>query len=304
MYQMRNSKDHFKKKILIIGASSYIGSNIASYLSKKNYNVIGSYKKNKPKNIYNYKLIKLDLTSKVSISKIPKDIKIIINCACISKKYYNNLNKIINNNILSSYLLVNFINKELNIEKLIFTSSMSVYGYPDTKNISKDTNIYAPTVYGSIKFLEEKIYISNAKKYSVFCLRLPGILDNKSKYSLIPRLYKNLSKNQLIKISNPYEKYNNILSVFDLSKFINILCNSKIKKFSIETFPISAINPISLIDIVNLIKINLNSSSKIKITNSNDICRHINNKFIQKKYKFKTKTVRQTLSEYLKNKIK
>ncbi len=282
---MRNSKVHFNKKILVIGISSYIGNNIAEYLSQQSYEVIGSYNKNKPKVNSNYKIIKLDLTSLKSLRKIPKDIKVVINCACIKKEFYEDLKIILNNNILSSYLLINYINSELNIEKLIFTSSMSVFGYPNMKNITKKSSILKPTLYGSLKFLEEKIFISNSQNYSVFCLRLPGILDSKSKYSLIPKLYEDLSNNKLIKISNPYEKYNN-------------------KNYIKEAFPISAIKPMNLIDIVKLMKNYLKSSSRINIIKGNHIFRYITSTYMQNTFRFKTQTVKKTLNEYLINKLK
>ena len=298
---MMNLKDHFKKKVLVIGISSYIGKNIADFLFSKNFEIIGSFNKNKPFSNQNFKLIKLDLTNKNSLRKIPNDVNIIINCACIKKKYYEDLKKITHNNIISSYLLIDYINSELNIEKLIFTSSMSVFGYPKIKKVTINTDILNPTLYGNLKYLEEKIFISNAKNYSVFCLRLPGILDKKSKYSLIPRLYEDISKNKLIKISNHNEKYNNILSVNDLSKFVYILCKYKTNYIKVS-FPISATRPIKLIDIVMFIKNYLKSASKIQIINSNDICRFISNKYIEKKFKFKTQTVLETLKEYIKNK--
>ena len=96
---MKNLKG-LSKKVLVIGISSYVGRGISIYLAKKNYDVVGSYNINKPKYITDIKLIKLDLTKKNTLNKIPKDINIIVNCACIRKKYYKNLSKIVNNYII------------------------------------------------------------------------------------------------------------------------------------------------------------------------------------------------------------
>ena len=93
--------------------------------------------------------------------------KVIINCACIKIKHHNNLNKMVNNNIISAYNLVDYINSKLNIEKLIYLSSISVYGFPKTKKLTKKTRIVNPSLYGLLKYLEENIYLSKAGDYSV-----------------------------------------------------------------------------------------------------------------------------------------
>ena len=55
-----------KKNILILGASGFIGKNMAIYFSKKKqYNVYGTYFKNKIK-IPGVKIFKCDLTKKKS----------------------------------------------------------------------------------------------------------------------------------------------------------------------------------------------------------------------------------------------
>ena len=70
-----------KKKILILGASGFIGKNIAIHFSKKkNFNVIGTYFKNKT-NIKNVKMLKCDLTSRKNTDKIIKGVDIIIQAA-------------------------------------------------------------------------------------------------------------------------------------------------------------------------------------------------------------------------------
>ena len=121
------------------------------------------------------------------------------------------------------------------------------------------------------------------------------MLDKEAKYSLIPKLYKNFKKNKIINVSNPNEKYNNILSIKDLSKFVLLLCSSKTKLIK-KSFPIAAKKPIKLIEIVKIIKKNLRSTSNLKIVKPNDICRSINS--YRKNFKFETDTVAKTLNTY------
>ncbi len=290
-----------KKKILVIGGSSYVGKSIIDILRKKKiFEVYSSYFSKRHLAKQDVNQFKLDLTKPKNFSQIPSDVKIIINCACINKKYYNNLNKIVNNNIISSYRLIDYINSKLNIEKLIFLSSMSVYGFPLKKKLDRNTKILNPSLYGTLKYLEENIFLSKAKDYSVLCIRLPGILDKEAKHSLIPNLYEDILIDKKIKIFNPNQKFNNVLSSKDLSEFIFLLC--KYDRMIKVAFPIAANNPINLINLVHLIKDKLNSNSDIKIMKPNDICRSICNNYVKQTFKYKSKTVIDTLKQYLNDK--
>ena len=70
-----------KNKILVLGASGFIGKNIAMYFSKnKNFNVTGTYLDNKT-NIKNVKMIKCNLTNRNETDRVIKGSDIIIQAA-------------------------------------------------------------------------------------------------------------------------------------------------------------------------------------------------------------------------------
>lgn len=72
-------------KIIIFGASGFIGKNIALSFKKKfkNTKIIGTYLKNKP-NIKGIRFIKCDLRNKKSVDKILKKADVIIQAAAIT----------------------------------------------------------------------------------------------------------------------------------------------------------------------------------------------------------------------------
>ena len=100
-----------KNKILILGASGFIGKNIAIYFSKnKNFNVTGTYLNNKI-NIKNVKMIKCDLTNRNQTDSVIKGSDIIIQAAAttsgakdiLEKPYIHvNENAIINSMVTRS----------------------------------------------------------------------------------------------------------------------------------------------------------------------------------------------------------
>ena len=105
------------KKILICGATGFIGRNLAEfYANKKNVEVHGTYCDSKPLKIKNIKMIKCDLTNKAEVDKLLKSgYDILIQAAAttsgakeiVNKPYYHVTdNAVMNSLIFRSWVLL------------------------------------------------------------------------------------------------------------------------------------------------------------------------------------------------------
>ena len=81
--QLLQSRVEDKKKILILGASGFIGKNLSNFFSKK-YKVYGTYLRNKPKLNKNITLKKVNILNKNQLDKVIKNKDIVINAAAVT----------------------------------------------------------------------------------------------------------------------------------------------------------------------------------------------------------------------------
>ncbi|MHA2006833.1 MAG: NAD-dependent epimerase/dehydratase family protein [Promethearchaeota archaeon] len=171
------------RKILVIGASGQIGSELVPKLRKKygKENVIASDKKRDASEL----VIQLDILDKALLSEIIEENRIntIFNLASILsatgekiplKAWDVNLNGLLN---------VLEISKTQSIERIIWPSSIAAFG-PTTPQVNtpNETILDPNTMYGITKVTGELLANYYFKKYNLDTrsVRLPGIISSKT----------------------------------------------------------------------------------------------------------------------------
>ena len=313
-----------KKKLIIFGASGFIGKNISLKFKKKfkNYQIIGTYLNNKP-SIKGVKFVKCDLTKPKQVEKIIKNCEIIIQAAAttsgakeiISKPYIHVNNNAIMNSVITKIAYDNFV---------------------------KHVIIFSCTVMyrSSRKALREKDFDANKEMYSNYF----GAGWMKVYVEKLAEFYSRLNRNKytLIRHSNiygPYDKFdldkshvfgatvnkvinaksNNVivwgkgsegrdlLYIDDLISFVELAIKNQKSKFGLYNVGYGRI-----ISINNLVKKIINiSGKKLKIINDLTKKSLKNNVFLNcdkahKEIKWKRKVsldegIKKTLNWYLKN---
>jgi len=181
-------------KILVTGASGFIGGNIVLALVKEdsNYEVIAIGRKqiDKFNNFQQVEYLSLDLTK--NLPQIECDV--CIHCAGLADDR-SSKKDLIEQNVFATQQLINAL---IGCKTFIFISSSSVYDFSDNQ-AKKETDASLSdnlSQYGESKLIAEKI-IEKSGINSIYILR-PRAVYGKGDYTLLPRILKLFKFNKII----------------------------------------------------------------------------------------------------------
>lgn len=171
----------YKPKVLVTGASGFLGSFVVDELLLRGYNVRGFIRdKKRLKNNRIWEVCERNLSNADSIKEAMKGIDVIFHLACsLSSKQKEVKNIDIKG--MKSFL------KNWKGEIFIYISSIDVYGLPKKIPITENHQLCPETYYGYGKFLCEKELILTAEKqgYKNFTIfRLPYIFESHPKFPI------------------------------------------------------------------------------------------------------------------------
>ncbi len=139
-------------KIAIIGGAGFVGSRLVNRLKK---NKIRSWSYDINLNNENHQNIYLDVENPESLSQL-KDVNVIINLAAVHRDDVKPLSRYDDVNVQGAINVCESARVN-NINKIIFTSSVAIYGFaPPNTDESGNPNFFND--YGRTKYLAEQVY--------------------------------------------------------------------------------------------------------------------------------------------------
>ena len=236
---------HMKNRILITGSNSFVGREIINYLSKYNYNLIATYRKNKNEfKSKKVKLVKFDLKKKLNLNK---RFGVLVHCASVTpanefRENYYKINQIGFKNLISLCL-------KSKCNKIILISSVAVYG-DVKKTITEESFARGKSKYAKSKLKMENILFRFAKKNKInsVVLRLSQVIGGRSVNNYFSDLKKKIHSNKKITISLQSKKdyFNNLCHINDLCINIKKLIDGNIILNKNEVFNFASNKPITI----------------------------------------------------------
>lgn len=258
-----------KKKILVCGATGFIGRNILEALAKdSSYEVYGTYFKSLPFEISGTKMVKADLTDKDEVNRVVKGMDIVIQAAAttsgakdiVSKPYYHVTDNAVMNSLIFRACY------EHKILKVIFFSCTVMYQPSDVPLKETDFNanqdIY-PNYFGVgwTKVYIEKMcdFYSRLSDTQYTIIRHSNIygpwdkfdLDKSHVFGATITKVMTAEENGRIIVWGSGEEERDLLYVSDLVEFVSLILRKQ--KTSCELFNIGYGSAISIKELVRKI---------------------------------------------------
>ncbi|MDR1160328.1 MAG: NAD(P)-dependent oxidoreductase [Syntrophomonadaceae bacterium] len=248
------------KKVLVTGASGFLGRHTAEFLNSRGYDVYGTFRRTSAE-IPGVSMFPCDLSKDLTEINVLFDA--IIHCAAEIRG--KSAAEHIDGNITAMRNLIDFARKNA-AGKFIFCSSISVYGEVNGE-VSEDSDRINPDLYAMSKYLCE-ILLAQSSLSSVYNLRLPRLIGTgiDFTYPWIPMLSHKLLNNEEIKYFNPEMYFNNVVHVNDVNVFLLKLLEKDTRET--VTLNIAVRDHMKIIDVINTLKKGLQSSSRLVETSA------------------------------------
>tara|TARA_A100000164_G_scaffold380558_1_gene428504 strand:- start:24391 stop:25341 length:951 start_codon:yes stop_codon:yes gene_type:complete len=239
-----------KKKIIICGATGFIGKNTLLHFSKKKrYEVFATFNKKKKINVKNVKWIKVNLTKEKEVEKAFKGKDIVIQAAATtsgSRDIIKTPEIHVTSNAIMNSIIIKTANK-FQINHLIFFSCTVMYPHSKqylTEKSIEHNNLISDKYFGvgHTKLYIEKVceFFSKIGKTKFTCIRHSNIYGPHDKYDLnkshffaanLIKVLKN--KNNKISIWGKGDEMRDMLYVSDLMDFIDKTIKNQKNKFGL-----------------------------------------------------------------------
>ena len=247
-----------KKKILVLGSSSFSGASIVDFLlTQNNYRIFGTYRRKKKdsylpykfnKNFRKFKEYKIDLTKKSNhllklITKLKPEIIIDFASVCMVNESWNNAETYFQTNVLSKTRMIEYLSETNFLQKYIYISTPEVFG-SSKKFIKEDHKVFNPrTPYATSK-LSFEILLKNYFNHYKFPLIISRFSNfygpGQPLHRLIPKLIACIDSKTKFPVQGDGKSKRNFIFSYDFCNGINKVIKKgrtgEVYHFSGDTF--------------------------------------------------------------------
>jgi nucleoside-diphosphate-sugar epimerase len=251
-------------RVLVTGVSGSIGSKISNYLFKQGFSVSGTYRTNRPNVLF--PLYNMDLSAHCFCNE---SFDVIIHTAGERPKrkgespeyMHQSIEVFKKNNIDSMYNLIRFA-KDSKVKKIIYLSSIGVYGQIREGLINEESDCINQDAYGLTKYMAE-LLLKEVESINSITLRLPGVVGDGCDGVWLTNMINKLKNGEDVVVYSPEFKTSNFVWIDDLTLFVDKLLRTDYWKY--DTLCLGCYKPVAIKEIVDFAKGELKSESKIII---------------------------------------
>jgi UDP-glucose 4-epimerase len=281
--------------IFITGGTGFLGSHLARLLSRGHKVLAAARGKSadflmagRAKNI---SFVNCDLTNKDSLNSVlSSQIDLIIHCAGLIDINYGarNTDELFRNNVLATINLLDAMSAK-GVKKLVYSSSMTVYGLKNSSPVVEDSSLEPIHFYGlSKKWAEEAIagYLRFSKIKSLI-LRFPGLYGFPRNSGYIYNVARNMLNNRQVTVDSSGLKFWEAMYIEDAADLAVRLIRNWNWAEKLGVFNCSYGREVDFVKTALKIKMITGSSSSLRIKKPLDYRKfYLSNRKIRKLVKF------------------
>lgn len=212
------------KKVLVTGISGYIGRAVARHLSNCGYEVTGVCRRRVREG--GIRILQIDLSNHFDIGE---SFDIIVHAAGELPKRNSELwqydaqefLRFKRNNVDTMQNILEFA-KEHSVPKMIYFSTIGVYGRMDGGIINEESDRINPDAYGITKYMAEML-LKECDFIEGISLRMPGVIGPGAKNVWLTNIVEKMRNGDAITIYSPEFETKNFVWIDNLSEFVRQL---------------------------------------------------------------------------------
>ncbi len=287
-------------KILVTGASSFVGSHVSESLASQGHEVVGTFRRynERVKNLEDKSLVKvakLDLSCGDDFKQLASKFEAVVHNAGSFPWVDVDIINVVECNVLGTLNLCNWIKRQDSITRIVTYSTLSVYGNIVDQILTENAPTNPHKIYGSSKLASEHLMTQLDGYENQLIIRFPIVLGNHAHRAFIPRMVESFQTNSTVKITNPDKLYNSMTTLTAVANFTNHFLISNLSGKHIAN--IGAEEPMTVLQIAEFLKTSIRSKSVISVNEAETNCYLIDNSFAIN-LGYQAPTVQETLDYY------
>lgn len=259
-------------KVLIVGASGFVGSSLVKFFVEKGFKCYGVSRTTGliEKDILssdNFKFIQFDLrnTDRGIPEILMQKFDIVYYSASLQPNPSKKWQDYYEINVKIPHSTYRFVDSDM----FVLISTASVYGNPET-TITEKSPVDPIDYYGLSKFIAEKLiqfeFLKGSSTKKTVIVRFNSMVGKNLKDGLIKTFYDTLSRGETLELFDEGRPLRNVIHIDDV---VEILYRIFLNRENFDDFDIvvaGSKDSVSMFDIANYMKQALNSKSKIVLS--------------------------------------
>lgn len=208
-------------RILVTGAGGFVGKVVARTLAAAGHRVSATYRKTRPAELAGQASVALQALDLVAMGGL-EPLDAVVHCAAEVPAFCPDPDVLYRSNVEGARRLFDAADAA-GATRIVYLSSMSIYGAISTPVVTEDTPSTDSDAYGRSKLEGERLLAAacaRAPRLAGLSIRLPGVVGRGGRNNFLSSTLQRVLKDEPVVANHAAAPFNNIVHVADLAGFI------------------------------------------------------------------------------------